>query len=53
MLAVGHRLLSIGNVQDLGSVVTIFTGTVDLKLNAEEAIVVAVENGSGLVSSRG
>lgn len=49
MLAVGHRLLSIGNVQDLGSVVTIFTGTVDLKLNAEEAIVVAVENGSGLV----
>ena len=36
--SVGHRLLSIGNVQDLGSVVTIFTGTVDLKLNAEEAM---------------
>ena len=38
-------MFSIGDVQDLGSVVVIFTGTVDLKLNAKEAIVVAVENG--------
>ena len=49
VLAVGQRMFSIGDVQDLGSVVTIFTGTVDLKLNAEEAVAVAIENGSRFV----
>ena len=47
VLAVGQRLFSIGDVQNLGSVVIIFTGTVDLEFNAEEAITVAVENGCG------
>ena len=43
VLAVGQRLFSIGDVQNLGSVVIIFTGTVDLEFNAEEAIAVAIE----------
>ena len=49
VLAVGQRLFGVGDVQDLGSVVTIFTGTVDLKFDTEEAIAVAIENGSGFV----
>ena len=49
MLAVRKRMLSIGDVQNVRSVIIVLTGAVDLKLDTKIAIAVAIENGRRLV----
>ena len=51
MLAVRKRMLSIGDVQNVRSVIIVLTGAVDLKLDTKIAIAVAIENGRRLVVS--
>ena len=48
VLAVGKRVLPVGDVQQRRGVLVVLTGTVDLQLHAEEAGPSAVEDGAGL-----